>query len=148
MTARLIYRGIELPEGFDPRVIVENSEDSETVDMMTSGVGNWLNGVDAALDAEDADRLGNQVQAIWTDPVKEYLKADLEDTASETRYYRSGSCITRYTDGESRSGETIYADDPEDVWEEIGGPSESVTRTLDHYVQITHADLPDHAKEA
>lgn len=168
MTARLTYRGIELPEGFDPRVIVENSEDSETVDMMTAGVGNWLNGVDAALDtpairgmmaaagrtantpsmsfSEDDDRLGNVVRAIWSE---EFLKDDDEAPEEpEYRYYRSGNAIRRYRVGESRPGEMIYANDREDVWEEIGGVTESEIKRLGIYEQVDYADLPDHAKES
>lgn len=172
MTARPTYRGIQMPVGSDPRVYLPGTLDGDEVAAVAEGIGNWMNGVDAALDTPairgmmaasgrtantpsmsvsggDDDPLGNVVRAIWSGALDEFLKDD--DGAPEEpeyRYYRSGNAIRRYRVGESRPGEMIYANDREDVWEEIGGVTESEIKRLGIYEQVDYADLPDHAKES
>lgn len=156
MTARPTYRGIQMPVGSDPRVYLPGTLDGDEVAAVAEGIGNWMNGVDAALDtpairgiSEDDDRLGNEAQAIWSGALDEFLKDDDEAPEEpEYRYYRSGNAIRRYRVGESRPGEMIYANDREDVWEEIGGVTESGIKRLGIYEQVDYADLPDHAKES
>lgn len=169
MTARPTYRGIQMPVGSDPRVYLPGTLDGDEVAAVAEGIGNWMNGVDAALDTPairgmmaasgstantpsmsvsggDDDPLGNVVRAIWSG---EFLKDDDEAPEEpEYRYYRSGNAIRRYRVGESRPGEMIYANDREDVWEEIGGVTESEIKRLGIYEQVDYADLPDHAKES